>query len=460
MAGTPPDKQTPQFPKPAPADAPPLARWLAKRRDRAEVGREPFFEGRDAEYAVFQETVGELAMGEVGGATLVFAGAPGAGKTALMQEMMQAVRLQSSETEPWVAVELKAGDLLFSGRAVKKIADAACQDEAFRKRSADGVDTLTKLSQNLSGAVEKIKAFGEEALDRGVRVLGTGVGPKMPPVDISPEDVFQSAGAALAGTRVVVFLDEAQNLDAADRETREIVDMLHRGLTGIDMLPVFFGLSDTPDRLAECGVSRLGLGQINELRPMSSAESKAVFVRLFTAYNLGAPALRDGWAEQLAEESQGWPQHIRGLSVATGKAVAANSGKLNEDAMRQAVIEGRKIKGQYYGARLRAAVSEAGLYKRIALTMAETQRDVLSRDEIKGLTEPTLGRLNMTLPDFLSVSLHAGILSPSTIDATSFRFPIPSLAQYLREKPDVNPAGDSPGCAGAGAGRESGASPP
>ncbi len=36
------------FPKPSPADPLPLETWL-RRTDRSEVGREPFFRGRDAD---------------------------------------------------------------------------------------------------------------------------------------------------------------------------------------------------------------------------------------------------------------------------------------------------------------------------------------------------------------------------------------------------------------------------
>ena len=40
------------FPKPLPTEPLPEEVWL-KQTDRAEVGREPFFSGRDAEYEVF-----------------------------------------------------------------------------------------------------------------------------------------------------------------------------------------------------------------------------------------------------------------------------------------------------------------------------------------------------------------------------------------------------------------------
>ena len=87
------------FSKPAPATPFPLNEWL-DRTDRAEVGREPFFRGRDLEYQVFQNAVNNFADREVGGGTMIFLGAPGAGKTALMLECMEAIRQHSTPDDP------------------------------------------------------------------------------------------------------------------------------------------------------------------------------------------------------------------------------------------------------------------------------------------------------------------------------------------------------------------------
>ena len=48
------------FPKPPAAEPLPLEIWL-DRPDRAEVGREPFFRGRDAEFEVFRRAASTQA---------------------------------------------------------------------------------------------------------------------------------------------------------------------------------------------------------------------------------------------------------------------------------------------------------------------------------------------------------------------------------------------------------------
>ena len=83
------------FKRPPPAAPPPLEEWLL-RSDRADRYREPFFRGRVAEYEAFRRGVRALAGGVVGGQTLVFQGAPGAGKSALMHECIAAVRIHST----------------------------------------------------------------------------------------------------------------------------------------------------------------------------------------------------------------------------------------------------------------------------------------------------------------------------------------------------------------------------
>ena len=59
------------FSKPSPAAPIPLEIWLGDT-DRAEVGREAFFRGRDHEYGVFQNALNMLMYGRVGGGIMIF----------------------------------------------------------------------------------------------------------------------------------------------------------------------------------------------------------------------------------------------------------------------------------------------------------------------------------------------------------------------------------------------------
>ena len=127
------------FPKPPPADPLPLETWL-DQTDRSEVGREPFFRGRDAEFNVFRRAAGSLHDGRVGGGTMVFQGAPGAGKSALMEECMEAVRRHSTPEAPWVAVAMYPDALRYPDRVVRGMVDAAnAESERLREKSSGGI---------------------------------------------------------------------------------------------------------------------------------------------------------------------------------------------------------------------------------------------------------------------------------------------------------------------------------
>ena len=63
------------FPEPFPTAPTPLEDWLGDT-DRAEVGREAFFRGRDQEYGIFQNAVTRLKNGRVGDGTMIFQDAP------------------------------------------------------------------------------------------------------------------------------------------------------------------------------------------------------------------------------------------------------------------------------------------------------------------------------------------------------------------------------------------------
>ncbi|MCY4314474.1 MAG: ATP-binding protein [Gammaproteobacteria bacterium] len=142
------------FPKPPHSEPIPLADWL-DRTDRAEAGREAFFCGRDSEYRVFQKAVSNLNAGIVGGGTMIFQGAPGAGKTALMMECMEAVRLHSTPENPWVAVPVEA-NTLSSAAAVVRI----MIEEADRERER----LSAKFPGRVSGSMEKVKDIGQKIL--------------------------------------------------------------------------------------------------------------------------------------------------------------------------------------------------------------------------------------------------------------------------------------------------------
>ncbi|MCY4358668.1 MAG: hypothetical protein OXD01_14230 [Gammaproteobacteria bacterium] len=144
------------FPKPCPAAPIPLEIWLGDT-DRAEVGREAFFRGRDQEYGVFKNAVTRLKNGRVGGGTMIFQGAPGAGKTALKLECMEAVRQHSTPDDPWVAVSVEAKTLETVSDVLRRM---ILETNRERERLAQGFPGL------VSKSMEKLKEVSQKLYEK------------------------------------------------------------------------------------------------------------------------------------------------------------------------------------------------------------------------------------------------------------------------------------------------------
>ncbi|MCY4264390.1 MAG: hypothetical protein OXE78_06005, partial [Gammaproteobacteria bacterium] len=148
------------FPKPSTAAPIPLEIWLGDT-DRAEVGREAFFRGRDHEYGVFQNALNMLMYGRVGGGTMIFQGAPGAGKTAFKNECMEAVRQHSTPQEPWIAVPIKPSALNSAPSVIKAMMEATKReldrlDKAFPDYESSRLENLKEAGEHLLTGLKKL----------------------------------------------------------------------------------------------------------------------------------------------------------------------------------------------------------------------------------------------------------------------------------------------------------------
>ncbi len=180
-----------------------------------------------------------LSYGRVGGGTLIFQGAPGAGKSALMQECMEAIRQHSTPDDPWVAVSIPPGSLASPDDVILYLVGAA-NKESQRLSEIDPDTTSRKL--------DKLLSFGEKLyenlLERGIQIAGFAGGGKSGDNDRSfsamrAGAVFLKAAQLLENIRLVVFVDEAQNTPV-ESATRDVLDCLHRDAQGIDLVTAFF----------------------------------------------------------------------------------------------------------------------------------------------------------------------------------------------------------------------------
>lgn len=412
------------FRRPPPPPPPPLEDWLL-RRDRADGYREPFFAGREAEFGAFQEAARGLEKGFVGGETLVFQGAPGAGKSALMKECAAAVEARSTLDDVWVGVAVLPSVLEYPAGTVEKIALAV---ERERER-------LAAAESRMDGPLERARqrALGtiQGVTERGAGIMGVRVGARAPSGRIDVQAAFRRIENVCRGARAVLFVDEAQNLPEG---VMEVLDALHRGQAGIALLPVLLGLGDTAAVLAKRGISRPPAKRLVEMSALRPEEARESLSMVFDAYGVHGRA-REGWLQALAETCQGWPQHLNRVAVAAGEVLHEHGMNADAAPLAEALAAGEAAKTEYYRDRLRDVPGvRKSMYKRVALLLdGGRSDDSLAEEDLEAVLRAAgVDPAGDGYARWLTESIHCGLLAPAPDSSERYRVPIPSLASYLR----------------------------
>ena len=366
---------------------------------------------------------------------MIFQGAPGAGKTALKSECMEAVRLHSTPEEPWVAVPVKPGSLKSAHSVIKTMMEKASQEldrlaSAFPGCESTRMERLKEVGENLLTGLKKLKVtFSIGAL--GVTRHGETEGSRTSQF-LSADHVFGDASAFLENMRLVIFVDEAQNIPVSE-STKEVVSCLHEGVEGLSLLAAFFGLSNTQEVLRQCGLSRFSSGRVVALETLPHEATVSAIQGVFDAYEFNGPD-RSTWVDELTGLSQGWPQHINRVTVAAGRVIRDHGRGLQPELLPQTLKLGREMKEQYYASRLNACSLHPRVYKQLAVAAAD-RNGALGWDEIFDLTESIRIKRDLSMEDFLLDALHAGVLMEMKNRPKDYEIPIPSFADYLRELP-------------------------
>ncbi len=360
---------------------------------------------------------------------MVFQGAPGAGKSALMEECMEAVRRHSTPEAPWVAVAMDPSSLESPLDVIEAVVGAANAESERLREMVSGTSVATMLDD----LRDRGKKLYRELSERGGGVFGVSVGGRRDE-GVSAGGAFRKAAQLLGKYHIVVCVDEAQNTPVTSN-TKGVMDCLHRDPQGIPLVAAFFGLSDTQSVLRECGLSRFADERVVTLEPLPHDDSACAIRSAFDAYGFtGTQEDREVWVSELAELSQGWPQHINRVAVAAARVINDNGGRIDETLLEQALESCRKRKDAYYAGRLAAGFSRAWVYRSLALA-AEEKGGELSYDRIELLTEEVRGKTGQSMDDFLTNALHAGLLAPSRDIPDHYQIPIPSFGDYLRALP-------------------------
>ena len=374
------------------------------------------------------DAIARYRAGEgLAGATRLIQGAPGAGKTSLLQHLSGLFGASNDSTGFWSRLFRSESDspkaLLIERTALANAREVAIQiAECIHPARARHF----RQTQNQTAGLQ-VGVSGTAAIDRS---RTTSDAPPVPSIT----ELGKQFPAGVWKQPICLMVDEIQNLDRAEARTLEA---LHLGTAGLPIVPVLAGLANARDVLAQCGISRLSDDCIHSLGCLEPRQSNEAVRKMLDTYRVEAEeADANRWASRLASASDGWPQHLQNAMRSLAESLIETNGvlaKVDEAAVLKRAFE-RRRKG--YQAR-RSAQMETALFL-VSWIMAKVPDTGLRRHEVNDIIRASSrqgGSSGFNLPngfsveEFLDHLIHRGALQMG--GDGRLRCPIPSFRRFL-----------------------------
>ena len=240
---------------------------------------------------------------------------------------------------------------------------------------------------------------------------------------------------------VIVAVDEAQNV-GGDRFSLQGVFLqgFHTASDGLPLTLVLAGLGDTQARAMKLGLTR-GL-DIHEIGALSETEPNDLMTGFCRHFGMD-PSGHEARLAALAKPCEGWPRHLHFAAQALGRAVLEADGDLG-------CVDWNRIEAEAAASRLR--------YYRSQRSLEMERADILVARVMKGADDNDLGlgalsRLvkglvaqeedcelpeGMSADGFLQHLVHQGALGRTSKDV--YKCPIPSFRTHLIEAGGLEPS--------------------
>ena len=365
-----------------------------------------FFAGREAEIESVENAIGNAAEKRQ---TIfrIFQGAPGAGKTSLLDRLMD---IHGADPLRLV-VHLDHSDLTGADNVLAQIKTAAIQ---HRKNNAEPWNIV--MNSSLS------------ALRHGAELF------KMPSLSKTIAD--KQTDAAPLGLTAILIIDEAQNLRSEHAET---LQSMHTNGLGIDSVMLIGGLGHTRRRLKSMGLSRGAYNAATDLGALArEATIRSTTDMLDRLGPLGTEERRAHLAEAVAAMSHDWPQHLNCAQRALCMNLRQNglhAGNVGLDSVRE---QTRVERFRYYEGRIDDDLlsrSPAIALRVIAAVATEKPQNM---NDLQWLCEETIEnepRTRLTADDadaFADALVAKGVVCEQTDHAIVI--PIPSMVDWAKSK--------------------------
>ena len=393
-------------------------RTFSERDDRSPA---PIFVGREHVLADIEGMVRRVAEGDTQGGVRLVYGAPGAGKSALLDELARRWHAREGGGAP-VPLFVSADDFAEPALVSESILDSLESGAALCSTSSRRT-TWSARAGFLSRSVEK-----ETSRDSPLaEVAGGRRNPWAMLREFTPPQDWPGP--------MILLIDEAQGMtgDMSNGES-SLLKALHEGRHGFPLTAVLSGLSDTLQVLRTLGVSRLSEGAAHALGPLSSKECREAVDALFDRHRVaGIAEARAEWAAAIAERCKGWPQHLHNYLAGAARSLVEAGGDLTRAELGAALEHGDRARANYYNARLAGLAPAHGAIRSILSLVPDDgliigQVMAMAQQAARGAGFDSGSQLYRAL-------LHAGVLHED--GALMCRCPIPSFRRHIL---DILPA--------------------
>ncbi len=357
-------------------------------------GPTPYFHGRTEIIDTFNRYINHYKSKQKGGTIFLIQGAPGAGKTALLDVLSKRARLQS-----WKVAIIKMKDLYDPISMAQSLGESYVMDKQYAANV--GIHGLGGgYSRNVAGYSSVDGLLKEEAPEEGL----------------------------------VLVLDEAQRMNEipvnSERHTitGDTLDVIHNGRIGRPVMLLAAGLGMTKSALISLGISRfvkdctVGLGALEK-------DSERAVIQDWLIKEGGAKGDLAPWIDAIAKECHGWPQHILSYMDPAVAYLKSNHRCMTDDGLNSVLEKGNEFRINYYRQRAhdideehRGALAAAVMDVPIGGTLTRTV--IKDRLKLSGLIQEEADKL-------FKKALDQGI-----IDERDGRYgvPIPSMQTWLVEE--------------------------
>ena len=356
--------------------------------------------------------------------TQIIQGAPGAGKTSLLNELDR-----TNRGDHVSVVRLDGEDLSEPLRVAEHFLDSVSADLSdigeVKTRSHQTTADLKVVQQQ-----EKWGSSKTSALDRIAQ--GASVWHTIKPLlGVDDDHVF------------LLLVDEAQRVEkTTGKSVNEIVTSLHTGgdaTAGIRILPVFAGLSDTAEKLIDVGLSRQAV-KPHHLGALTLEEAQDAAEGFMSDQNLGlghvfAQSDRSDLARTFAVASEGWPRHLHHYLTGSAQKLVddcENPVPVGGVSLPAILEHGHEARFDYYIDRLEGAnINELGNALEALARDIDSARTIKQGDIEKYVVDHYPNRA-VNVKEQIEQAVHAGVLEPrSDIGYRYFGYPIPSFSTFM-----------------------------